>query len=323
MKAWVYKKYGPPIKVLTFTEMATPLPLAHEVLIEIYATAINDYDWNAVTGKPWIYQLLYGWGKPKRAIPGMELSGVVTQVGEKVSQWQVGDEVYGDISAYGFGSYATYIAINENAVRRKPSKMSFLHAVALPHAGLLAIQALRDLGNIQSHQKILINGGGGGVGLLALQLAKSFNCEVTGVDTGPKLAVMKSMGYNQVIDYQKQNFTTQSSTYDLILDCKTNQWPLNYLKVLKPKGKYLTIGGDLSRLLQVLIMGLIARLLTSKKLQVLVLKPNERMEYVQELHEKGVFTPVIDGPYTMDEIPRLVQYFGEGKHTGKVVIKIK
>ena len=206
MKAVVLEKYGLPEQALKIRAVEKPIPTANEVLIKIRATAVNDYDWSAITGKPIIYRLLFGIFRPKNQIPGMELSGIIEQVGSNVAELKVGDEVYGDISSYGFGSFAEYICIDARAVILKPNEMSFEQAAALPHAALLALQGLQDKGEMGQDYNILINGGGGGVGTYGVQLAKLSHCKVTGVDTGEKLEMMKSIGFDHVIDFKKENF---------------------------------------------------------------------------------------------------------------------
>ncbi|WP_159519680.1 NAD(P)-dependent alcohol dehydrogenase [Sunxiuqinia indica] len=163
MRAIQFKSYGFPEKVLEIKKVAKPVPKVNEVLIRIHATAINDYDWSFVRGKPYLYRLMFGLFKPKQKTPGMELAGLVEDIGVNVKKFKIGDTVFGDLSEYGFGTFAEYISINENSVIRKPDELSFVEASAIPHASALALQALRDLGEIKQGQKILINGGGGGV----------------------------------------------------------------------------------------------------------------------------------------------------------------
>ncbi len=323
MKAIVCTTYGS-AEALQLKEVEKPVPRENEVLVKIMATAINDYDWSMVRGKPYLYRLMFGLLKPKHQIPGMELSGIVEAIGASVTSFSIGDAVYGDISAYGFGSFAEYIAIHEKALIIKPESMGFEEAASIPHAALLALQGLRDIGNISEKQKILINGAGGGVGTFGLQLAKMLDCEVTGVDTGAKLEMMKSLGFDEVIDYRKEDFAKsgKAAKYDLILDCKTNRSPFLYLSSLKPNGMYVTVGGKLFRLLQVLVFGKLISLFTKKRLKVLALQPNHGLVYINELYAKGKIKCVIDGPYPLAEAPKMIQYFGEGKHQGKVVLKI-
>ncbi|RAI89407.1 NAD(P)-dependent alcohol dehydrogenase [Algoriphagus yeomjeoni] len=322
MKAIFFEKYGKPEKVLSLKEVAMPIPEDYEVLIKIHATAINDYDWSMVRGKPYLYRLMFGLFKPKNPIAGMELSGVIEGIGSKVGKLKVGDSVYGDISQFGFGTFAEYVSIHEDAVVIKPDELSFEKAAAIPHASTLALQALRHIGEIKKGQKVLINGGGGGVGTIGLQLAKLSHCHVTGVDSGEKLVMMKSLGYDEVIDYKKTDFTKTGEKYDLILDCKTNKSPFAYLRAMKPTGIYVTIGGNIGSLLSILFWGKILSLFTKKSLQILSLKPNEGLDEIAQLVIQNKVTPEIDGPYPLEDTARLIHYFGEGKHKGKIVIRV-
>ena len=322
MKTIICKSYGPPLKVVRITEVPTPSPKENEVLIKIKATAVNDYDWSMTLGKPYLYRLMFGIFKPKHGLLGMELSGTVVALGAKANKFKIGDEVMGDTSEYGFGTFAEYISINEKAVIPKPQALSFEEAAALPHASCLALQALRDLGRIQNGQKILINGGGGGVGTLGLQLAKLYNCKVTGVDSQEKLAMMTSLGYDHVMDYKKVNFTRTGETYDLILDCKSNKAPLTYLNALNPFGQYVSIGGKPFNLIGLLLWGKLIPLFSSKRLNILALKSNIGLEYICDLIGQRKIRCQIDGPYPLEDAGRLIQYFGDGKHKGKIVMNI-
>ncbi|TMU56433.1 NAD(P)-dependent alcohol dehydrogenase [Flagellimonas algicola] len=321
MKAIVQTSYGHPEKVLQLQEVQTPLPKANEVQINIKVTTINDYDWAVATGKPHLYRLMFGLFKPKKSIPGMELAGVVSNVGEQVKDFKIGDKVFGDISEHNFGSFAEYICLSPEAIRKMPANMDFGQAAAIPHAALLALQAF-DKVNLEEGRKVLINGGGGGVGTHGLQLAKLKNCEVTGVDSGEKLEAMLKLGFDHVLDYQEENFTKTGIQYDIILDCKTNQSAFAYRRALNPKGKYISIGGKLNRLVQLLIVGGILSKLSQRKYQILALKANLGLERIAELYVQNKLKPTIDGPYSLEDIPRLVQYFGEGKHKGKIVIDL-
>ncbi|WP_341227211.1 NAD(P)-dependent alcohol dehydrogenase [uncultured Arcticibacterium sp.] len=314
MKALVFTTYGNPKEVLKFTEIEKPIPKENEVLIKVKSTTINDYDWSLVRGRPKLYQLMFGLFKPKHTIPGMELSGIVEEIGSKVTMLKVGDHVYGDISELGFGTFAEFIAVNEKTVKVKPPELSFEQAAAIPHAGLLAYQALDKL---EENQKVLINGAGGGVGTIALQIAKHHNCFVTGVDSQAKSQMMKDLGFHHVIDYKQTDFTKTGEQYDFILDCKSKKSAFSYLKALKPKGTYVSVGGDLTKLIGILFWGKVLSLFNKKKLEILALKPNQGLE---ELNSRFSIKSYIDGPYKPEEIPGLIQYFGEGKHKGKIVI---
>ncbi len=314
-------RYGPP-SALRVVDIPKPSPTGNEVLVKIHTTAINDYDWSMVRGKPYLYRLLFGLSKPKRPIAGMELSGVVEEVGPDCKQFNVGDEVYGDISEYGFGTFCEYISINEKSLLKKPESLSHEEATALPHAFGLAWQGLIEQGKLSKGEKVLINGAGGGVGTLGLQIAKTLDAEVTGVDTGPKLQMMKDLGFDKVIDYKKDNFTQLGERYDLMLDAKSSFSPFAYRNALKPDSRYVTVGGTIPRLLQIVAFKGIIKSLNKVELSVLALKANKGLEQIEDLIKKHELKSVIDGPYELHEVPRLVQYFGEGKHSGKVVIKL-
>ena len=317
MKAIVCDKYGSPLS-LRLKEIPRPKPKENEVLIKIKATAVNDYDWSMVRGKPGIYRIFFGLFKPKRSVPGMELSGEIVEVGSNTNKFKIGDEVYGDTSDHCFGTFAEYISINENALTHKPSKMSHIDASATSHASMLAYQGLIEIGKIKKGDKILINGAGGGVGTFALQLAKIYNCEVTGVDTGDKLNMMKSIGFDHVIDFKKEDFTKSNEKYDLILDAKTTRPPNSYTRCLRSNSKYVTVGGDVFRLLQILF----ARKIRRKSVFMVGLKANKYLSEINDLYDQGIIKPIIDGPYSLEEVPQAIQRFGDGKHAGKIVITI-
>ncbi len=324
MKAYNIKNYGKPDKVLRLIEVAQPEPKNNEVRVKVYATTINDYDWCITTGKPFAYRLIFGIFRPKKKlmIPGMEVAGIVVEVGNNVTKFKVGDAVYGDISNFGFGSFAEFLCIDEQALALKPNDMSFEEATSIPHAAMLALQGLRDVGQIKDGQKILINGGGGGVGSFGIQIAKRYNTEVTGVDTGEKLKAMETQGFDKVIDYKKEDFTKSNQQYDLILDCKTNRSLWKFLKVLKPDGKYVSIGGRSGNLLQMLYISPLLNLFSKKRMHMVMLKSNKDLAFINQLYEDNKINCVIDGPYTFDKIPWAIQRFGDGLHNGKIVISV-
>ncbi len=324
MKAYSIKNYGAPDKVLRLIAAEQPAPKKNEVLLSVRATTINDYDWCITTGKPFAYRLIFGIFSPKKKlrIPGMEVAGIVEQLGNMATKFKVGDAVYGDISQFGFGSFAEFLCIDEKALALKPNSMGFEEATSIPHAAMLALQGLRDVGQLKDGQKILINGGGGGVGSFGLQLAKLYKVAVTGVDTGEKLKAMKEQGFDQVIDYKKEDFTKSDQQYDLILDCKTNRSLWKFLKVLKREGKYVSIGGKSGKLLQMLYMSPLLKLFSKKRMHMVMLKANQDLAYINQLYEENKIHCVIDGPYPFDKIPWAVQRFGDGLHHGKIVISV-
>jgi NADPH:quinone reductase-like Zn-dependent oxidoreductase len=322
MKAIVRTKYGPP-DVLQLKEVEKPNPRDNEVLIKVHAASVNDWDWGLLRGNLFIIRLLFGLLKPKIKILGVDVAGQVEAVGRNVKKFQPGDEVFGDLSACGFGSFAEYVCARENALALKAASMTFIEAASIPHAAMLAVQGLRDKGQIQSGQKLLINGAGGGVGTFAVQIAKLYGVEVTGVDSPGKLDMMRSMGFDHVIDYTQEDFTRSEPCYDLILDVKTNRSAFDYMRALSPNGIYVTVGGSLARIFQALILGPLISMISKKSTRIVTLKPNKDLAYMNELFEAGKVKPVIDGPYKLSEVPEALRYFGEGKHKGKVVITLE
>ena len=321
MKAVVLTKYGPP-EGLQLKEVPKPAPGDHEVLIKVRATTVNDWDWCFTRGKPRLYRLLFGFFRPKVEILGAEVAGQVEAVGSNVTKFQPGDDVYGDISEAGFGGFAEYVCVREDALGRKPPGMTFEQAAALPHAAMLALQGLVDVGQIRQGERVLINGAGGGVGTIGVQIAKEYGAEVTGVDSALKLDTLRSVGFDHVIDYRREDFTRNGQHYDLILDTKTNRSTFRYLRSLNPGGRYVTVGGQLPRLLQAFCMGPLISRVSGKHVRIVALKPNKDLGYVNDLFETNGLECVIDGPYQLSDVPQAVQRFGEAKHVGKVVITV-
>lgn len=321
MKAVVLTRYGTS-GVLELRELSQPVPRADEVLVKVIATTVNDWDWCFMRGRPLIYRLFMGLLKPKVAILGTEVSGRVEAVGVNVTQFAPGDAVYGDISEAGFGGFAEFVCVKARALVRKPSGMSFATAACIPHAAALAMQGLFDVGQLAPGFKVLINGAGGGVGTLGVQLCKAMDVEVTGVDGAAKLDMLRSVGFDHVIDYQTQDFTKSEKVYDLIVDTKTTRAPWQFARALRPGGVYVTVGGQPLRLLQLLILGPLIKLLTGKAFRIVALKPNKDLERVHALHAAGKLTCVVDGPFALADVPTAVQHFGAAKHKGKVVITV-
>lgn len=319
MKAIIYTKYGGP-EVLQIKEVEKPFPKDDEVLIKVYAVSLNDWDWALLQGD-FINRLLNGLLKPKKKILGSDIAGRIEAVGKNVKQFQPGDEVYGDLSGQ-WGGFAEYVCAGEKALALKPASMSFVEAAAIPQAAMLAVQGLIDKGKIQPGQKLLINGAGGGVGTFAIQIAKLYGAEVTGVDSTEKLDMLHTMGFDHVIDYTKEDFTKNGKCYDLVLDAKTNRSVFNYTRSLYRNGVYVTVGGSLSRLLQALLLGPWISMVSKKHIRIVALKPNKDLAYMNGLFEAGKIKPVIDGPYKLEEVPEAFRIFGKADHKGKLVITI-
>ena len=320
MKAIVYTKYGTP-DVLELKEIDKPIPKDNEVLMKVHAVSLNDWDLGLLEGD-FVNRMLNGLRKPKIQILGSDVAGQVETVGKNVKKFQPGDHVYGDLSGR-WGGFAEYVCAGENALAIKPAGMTFEQAAAIPQAAMLAVQGLLDKGKLQSGQKLLINGAGGGVGTFAVQIAKLYGAEVTGVDSSGKLEMLRSLGFDHVIDYKIEDFTKNGQQYDLILDAKTNRSMFDYTRALRPKGRYVTVGGSMSRLLQALVFGPWISMISKKKIAIVALKPNKALAYMNELFEAGKIKPVIDGPYNLGEVPKVFRLFAEGLHKGKVVITVR
>jgi len=321
MKAVVMERYGTP-DVLKLRDVAKPTPKADEVLVRVRAASVNDWDWGLLQGTPFVNRMVSGLFTPKVQIIGGDIAGRVEAVGGDVKAFEPGDEVYGDLCMSGFGAFAEYACAPEAALAHKPARMTFEQAAAIPQAGMLAVQGLIDVGRIQSGQKLLLNGAGGGVGTFALQMAKLYEAEVTVVDKPGKLEMLRAMGADHVIDYLKEDFTKGGKCYDLILDVKTNRSPLAYARALNPNGTYVTVGGNTSRLLQALVLGPLISRIYSKRMRIVKLKPNKDLAYMNELFEAGKLVPVIDGPYRLADAPEAFRLFETGDYKGKIIVTL-
>jgi len=319
VKAIVYEKYGTP-DVLELKEVNKPFPGDDEVLVKVHAASINDWDLGLLNGDL-INRMLNGLRKPRRKILGSDIAGEIEAVGKNVNQFKPGDEVYGDLSGQ-WGGFAEYVCAPEKSLSLKPATMSFEEAAAIPQAAMLAVQGLIDKGNIRQGQKLLINGAGGGVGTFGIQIAKLFGVEVTGVDKGNKLEMLRSLGYDHVIDYTNEDFTKNGKRYDLILDAKTNRSVFDCARALNTNGVYVTVGGDIGRLLQALLLAPLINLIYKKHIRIVALKANKDLVYMNELFEMGKVRAVIDGPYRLDQVPEAFRHFGKADHKGKIVITI-
>jgi NADPH:quinone reductase-like Zn-dependent oxidoreductase len=319
MKAVVMERYGTP-DVLELRDVAKPTPKAGEVLVRVHAASVNDWDWGMLRGTSFLIRILNGLFTPKVRIIGCDIAGRVDAVGGDVKALQPGDEVYGDLSMCGFGAFAEYASAPEAGLARKPARMTFEQAAAIPQAGMLAVQGLIDVGRIQSGQKLLLNGAGGGVGTFALQMAKLYDVEVTVVDKPGKLDMLRAMGADHVIDYLKEDFTKGGKGYDLILDVKTNRSPFAYSRALNPNGTYVTVGGSIPRLLEALVLSPLISRLYNKHVRMVGLKQNKDLGYMNDLFEAGKLVPVIERRYKLADVPEAFRLFGTGDHKGKIII---
>jgi NADPH:quinone reductase-like Zn-dependent oxidoreductase len=322
MKAIVYKKYGPP-DVLEVTEVEKPIPTDNQVLVKVHAASVNFGNLVLLKGEPFLARFAFGLLKPKYSIPGGDMAGTVEAVGKDITQFQPGDEVFGDLSGSGWGAFSEYVAIPEMAIALKPANLSFEEAAAAPMAGVTALQGLRDKGKIQAGQRVLINGASGGVGTFAVQIAKALGSEVTGVCSTRNVDILQSLGADHVIDYTKEKFTENKNTYDLILGVNGHQPLSDYKRALKPKGIFVHVGGSGSQMFQAMTMGAWISKTSSKKMGTFLQRANqEDLVCLKELMESGKVKPVIDRQYTFSEVPEAFRYFEQGHAQGKVVITV-
>lgn len=322
MKAMVYESYGSP-EVLHLKEVDVPVPKENEMLIEVHAASVNSWDWDLLRGKPYITRL-GGLRKPRYPILGADIAGKVIAVGASVKRFRPGDEVFGDLSGCSWGGFAEYVCAGEHALTPMPAGLSFEQAAAIPQAAVLALQGMRDKGNLQAGQQVLINGAGGGVGTFAIQYAKLFGAKVTAVDRAGKREMLLTLGADQVLDYAKEDFTAARRHYDLILDVVGNRSVFEVKRALKKGGTYVMVGGLMPRLLQTLLAAPLIRRFENKNMTILVHKPNHEDQKVwKSLVEAGQAAPVIDRLYGLNDAAEALRYFGEGEFKGKIVVRMK
>jgi NADPH:quinone reductase-like Zn-dependent oxidoreductase len=318
MKAIVYTKYGPP-DVLQLKEVAKPTPRDDEVLIKVQAVSVNRSDWEGLRGKP-LYARIGGLLRPRQQILGSDIAGRVEMAGRNVRRFRPGDEVFGDILPR-LGGFAEYVCARESALTLKPASMTFEEVAAIPQAAVIALQGIRDKGQAQPGQRVLIDGAGGGAGTFAVQLAKLYGAEVTGVDSTGKLDFVRSLGADHVIDYTQEDFTKSGKQYDLILDIVAHRSVFSYKRALRSNGSYFLAGGSVATMLQILLLGPWISRTTGKKIRILAVRPNtEDVNFVKELIEAGRVMLIIDKTFPLSEVPEAISYVGDGRSQGKVVI---
>jgi NADPH:quinone reductase-like Zn-dependent oxidoreductase len=337
MKAIVQEGYGSPDDVLHLRDVAPPVPQDDEVLVQVYAASVHPDVWHMVHGRPYVLRLMgAGRSGPKTPIPGTDLAGRVESVGAAVTRFRPRDEVFGE-SVRGYqwrngGAYAEYAAVHEESLASKPATVSFEQAASVPTSALIALQNLRGPAKVRAGQRVLINGAAGGVGAFAVQLAKAEGAEVTGVDSTDKLDLLRSIGADRVIDFTRQDYTTDGQRYDLILDIPGNHPFSEVRRALTPTGCYVLIGhdgygasagrwlGSLRRFLKLIVISPFVKQLPPLDFS----SPNKRaaMAQVKELLESGKVTPVIDSTFPLSEVPQAIRYLEEGRARGKIVITV-
>ena len=322
MKAIISEKYGTP-DTLQLREVATPIPKEDQVLVRIHASSINFGNQVLLTGKPLPVRFVFGLRKPKFPIPGGDIAGIIEAIGGNVTRFQVGDEVYSDLSSSGWGAFAEYVAVDEKALALKPSNLSYAEAAAVPMAGSTALQAIRDKGKVKAGQEVLIYGASGGVGTFAVQIAKAFGAKVTAVVSTRNVNIVKSLGADQVIDYKTEDFGKHEGTYDVIIGVNGSQALSTYKRMLNEKGKFIHVGGAESQMYQTMIQRPWLSMFGKKKLFTFLQRANPQdLQLMKELIEEGKVKPVIDRTYSLQEVQEAFRYFEEGHSQGKVVITI-
>lgn len=321
MKAIVYEKYGSP-DVLHLTEVEKPIPTDDQILIKVHAVSINGSDREGLIGKP-LYVRTGGLLRPGNRILGADIAGQVEFAGKNNTEFQPGDEVFGELPL-DRGGFAEYVCTPGKTMTLKPVSLTFEQAAAIPQAGVIALRGIRENGRVQPGQKVLINGGGGSAGSFAIQLAKLYGAEVTGVDNAGKLDFMRSLGADHVVDYTREDFTKSGKQYDLILDLIAHRSVFACQRALRPNGTYFLVGGSMAVIFQILLLGPWIRRTTAKNIRILAVPQNRKdLISIKELCEAGKVIPAIDRRYSLSEVPEALRYVGEGRAKGKVVIVVE
>ena len=320
MKAAVYRRYGPP-DVVHIEDVQKPSPKDNEVLLKVRAASVNPLDAGLMKGKPHSFRLLFGLRKPRLTRPGVDVAGQVEAVGRNVTQFKPGDEVFGSCR----GAFAEHACTQESKLVIKPANVTFEQAASVPVGALTALQGLREKAHIQARQKVLINSAAGGVGTFAVQIAKSFGAEVTGVCSPRNVDLVRLIGADHVIDYTQQDFTESGQRYDVIFDCYVNHALSACRRVLNPEGTYVMVGGPAKRwtigILAPIVKALVLSPFVSQKFVVFIARSRrEDLAIISELMATGKITPVIDRRYRLSEVPEAIRYLEQRHARGKVII---
>jgi NADPH:quinone reductase-like Zn-dependent oxidoreductase len=320
MQAIVYTCYGPP-EVLNLEKFAKPVPADDQVLVAVHAASVNPLDWHYMRGAPYFMRLMTGIGAPHDQRFGTDFSGTVESIGANVTKFKPGDAVFGGAS----GAFGEYVVVGETrALAIKASKVTFEQAASLPIAAISALQALRDVGKIQPGMKVLVNGASGGVGTFAVQIAKHFGAEVTGVCSTRNIELVLSLGADHVVNYKQENYTEGGTQYDLIIDNVGNHSPLANRRAMTPDGMLVMVGGPGGNWVGPLIRPLQAALLSpfvDQKFELFLAELNQPdLEILAELSASGEISAVIDRRYTLEDVPEAIRYSESGRARGKIVI---
>lgn len=322
MKAATYQNYGSP-EVIQIKDLRRPPLHDKGVLVNVQAASVNAADWHLMRGAPFFVRFMTGFLKPKNPVLGADIAGRVEAIGKHVTHFQPGDNVFGDLSEYGWGGFAEYVCVPEIALALKPTNLTFEETAAVPLAAITALQGLRDHGKIQAGQKVLINGASGGVGTFAVQIAKAFGTEVTGVCSTQKMDLVHSIGADHVIDYTQEDFTQSGQQYDLILAANGYHPISDYKRALSPQGVYVVSGGSGTQLFQAIAFGGLMSQRGGRIFRSFVAKPNPAdLAFLKELLETGKVVPVIDKRYPLNEVADAIRHVETGHAQGKVVITV-
>lgn len=323
MKAIVQAEYGSP-EVLSLAQVNQPVMADNGVLVKVQAASVDAGVWHLMRGTPFLIRLMYGGlRKPKHTILGSAIAGRVEAVGNAVTQFKPGDEVFGDLSESGFGGFAEYACAPESALAPKPENLSFEAAATIPVSGLAALQALRDVGQIQAGQTVLVLGASGGVGGFAVQIAKAFGAEVTGVASTGKVEMVTNLGADHVIDYTQTDVTQAGHQYDLILDAAAFRPFSDYLPILTPQGTYVVVGGSTPEFFRAMLLGALKSKAEGQQVKCLESKPNPAdLLALKDLAETGKIVPFVDQTYPLSEVPTAIRALEERQVQGKVAIRI-
>ena len=322
MRAIVYDRYGPP-EVLRLEEVDKPIPGDADVLVRVVAASASAGDWHLMRGEPFLVRLMFGLRRPKIRVLGSSIAGRVEAVGNGVKRFRPGDEVFGDLSDCGFGGFAEYACVPETALVAKPAGTTFEAAAAVPGSALPALQGLRDKGRIGAGKRVLVNGASGGVGTFAVQIAKYFGAEVTGVCSTRNIEMVCALGADRVIDYTKEDFTRNGRRYDLILDAAAFRPLRDHLRALAADGTYVLVGGAMAQTFKVMLFGPLISMVRGKKAAFFISAPNqEDLVALKDMVEAEQVTAVIDRRYDLNEVPEAIRYVETGHARGKVVITI-
>ena len=326
MKAIVRDNYGPP-DVLELEDLSKPEPGGDGVLLRVHATSVNPADGHILRGDPYVSRLQLGLREPNDRVLGCDVAGRVEMIGESVRMLRPGDEVFGSPFMRGFGAFAEHVRISEDLLAPKPTTLSFEQAAAVPLAASAALQGLRDHGRIEPGHKVLIVGASGGVGTFAVQIAKSFDAEVTGVCSTRNVDLVRSLGADHVIDYTQEDFTQSGRKYDLIFQLAGTLSPSECRGALTPKGTLVLSSGESNGRwigpVERIVKALVLSPFVSQKMVSFTVKPNkEDLQFLRQLIETGKLAPVIDRTYPLAEVPEAIRYLEEGHPRGKVVISV-